>query len=116
MHTTEGQTMDTKISPLLAWLKTASDSDIAETGTTRGYLRRIAYGQKVASAETSAGIERATLGAVTRKILRSSDWHRIWPELANPSPTLNQIMPQASVADQSGKPSVHSSSTNKAPR
>lgn len=97
--------MDTKISPLLAWLKTASDSDIAETGTTRGYLRRIAYGQKVASAETSAGIERATLGAVTRRILRPSDWHRIWPELANPSPTLSQMMPQKSDVDQSGKPS-----------
>lgn len=93
--------MNTKIAPLLAWLKTASDIDIAETGTTRGYLRRIAYGQKVASAEMSSGIERATLAAVTRKILRPDDWHLVWPELAEVSPTLNANLRQISPSGQS---------------
>ena len=30
-------------------------------------------------------IEQATNGAVTRRDLRPSDWHLIWPELATPS-------------------------------
>ncbi|MDD0969698.1 hypothetical protein [Pseudomonas aphyarum] len=101
--------MHTKIQPLLDWLKTASDNDVAETGTTRGYLRRIAYGQKTASAEMSSGIERATIGAVTRKTLRVSDWELIWPELAEHSSTLNaNVRPKASAhqsADGAGNPS-----------
>lgn len=30
-------------------------------------------------------IERATNGAVTRRDLRPTDWHLIWPELAEPT-------------------------------
>lgn len=101
--------MHNKIQTLLDWLKTASDSEVAETGTTRGYLRRIAYRQKTASAEMSSGIERATLGAVTRKTLRVSDWERIWPELAEHSSTLNaNVRPKASAhqsTDGAGNPS-----------
>lgn len=93
--------MHNKIQPLLDWLKIANDTDVAETGTTRGYLRRIAYGQKVASAEMSSGIERATHGAVTRKMLRTSDWHRVWPELAERSLTLNANLRPISPPGQS---------------
>lgn len=74
--------MKTKHTALLAWLKTASPEQVANTGTTLGYLRQIAHGNKVASAEMAVGIERETAGAVTRKMLRPDDWERIWPELA----------------------------------
>lgn len=53
-------------------------------------------------------IEFATDGAVTRTELRPD----LYPEA---SPTLNQMMPQISTVDQSGKPSVHPSSTAQAP-
>jgi DNA-binding transcriptional regulator YdaS (Cro superfamily) len=33
-------------------------------------------------AERCVSIEKATLGAVTRKDLRPDDWMNIWPELA----------------------------------
>ena len=74
--------MRTRHIELLSWLKTADESAVAETGTTKGYLRMIAYGYKTASAEMSAGIERATKGKITRQALRPDDWQLIWPELA----------------------------------
>ncbi|MNF93491.1 hypothetical protein D3C84_761700 [compost metagenome] len=74
--------MRTRNTSLLAWLKTATDAQVAETGTSRGYLRLIGYGHKHPSAEIAARIEHATGGAVTRKDLRPDDWAKIWPELA----------------------------------
>ena len=74
--------MHTKNQALLDWLKTATDDAVTASGTTRGYLRQIAYGNKTASAETAAAVERATEGKVTRKDLRPVDWSLIWPELA----------------------------------
>lgn len=74
--------MRTKNTSLLAWLKTASDDQVAKTGTTRGYLRLIAYGHKTASPEIAAGVERATGAVVTRQDLRPHDWQQIWPELS----------------------------------
>lgn len=74
--------MRTKNTKLLEWLKTAPDDAVGLTGTTRGYLRQIAYGNKTASAEVAAGVELATSGEVTRKDLRPEDWARIWPELS----------------------------------
>lgn len=71
-----------KHTSLLEWLKTASDSDVAQTGTTRGHLRQIAYANRQASAEVAARLESATGGLVTRKQLRPDDWAVIWPELA----------------------------------
>jgi DNA-binding transcriptional regulator YdaS (Cro superfamily) len=73
--------MRTKHTKLLDWLKSADESAVARTRTTRGYLRQIAYGNKVASAEVASGIERETHGAVTRQQLRPEDWKLIWPEL-----------------------------------
>lgn len=73
--------MRTRNNGLLEWLKTATDDQIAQTGTSRAYLRLVAYGHKSASAEMSAKTELASAGAVTRRQLRPSDWHVIWPEL-----------------------------------
>ncbi|QHC93840.1 hypothetical protein PspR84_04100 [Pseudomonas sp. R84] len=95
---------------LLEWLKTAPPYAIADTQTTAGYLRRIAYGQKMASAEMASGIERATSGLVTRKELRPNDWHLVWPELAERSPTMEQIVAQPSVRAQSAEGAVNTSS------
>ncbi|SCW88892.1 MULTISPECIES: hypothetical protein [unclassified Pseudomonas] len=74
--------MRTKNPQLLEWLKTASDDAVALTGTSRAYLRLIAYGHKTASAEIAARTESVTGGRVTRKALRPDDWQQIWPELA----------------------------------
>ena len=43
----------------------------------------------VLKAEYCVGIERATLGRITRRDLRPDDWHLIWPELANASAAHN---------------------------
>lgn len=53
-------------------------------GTSLGHLINMSYGYKPCSPELASGIERATDGAVTRRDLRSDDWHLIWPELAKP--------------------------------
>lgn len=75
--------MRTKHTGLLGWLKTASDEAVARTGTTRGYLKQIAYGNKQASAEIAAAVERETNGIANRKELRPNDWHLVWPELGS---------------------------------
>lgn len=75
--------MRTKHTPLLEWLKTASDEVVERTGTTRGYLKQIAYGNKQASASVASSLERETCGLLTRKSLRPNDWTVIWPELAS---------------------------------
>lgn len=73
--------MRSKNQSLLDWLKTATDAQVEGTGTTRAYLRLIAYGHKTASAEIAARTESATSGLVTRRDLRPEDWRQIWPEL-----------------------------------
>lgn len=75
--------MRTKNTNLLEWLKTASDDVVERTGTTRGYLKQIAYGNKQASAVIAVSLERETSGLLTRKSLRPDDWSVIWPELAS---------------------------------
>ena len=39
------------------------------------------YANRKPGPQYCAAIERATVGAVTRKDLRPKDWHLIWPEL-----------------------------------
>ncbi|HEK1767538.1 TPA: hypothetical protein SMR47_001457 [Pseudomonas putida] len=73
--------MRTKHTKLLEWLKTASDADVEQTGTSRGYLKQIAYGNKQASAMLASSLERVSHGLLTRKSLRPEDWDVIWPEL-----------------------------------
>lgn len=71
--------MRTKHTKLLEWLKTADDEAVNHTGTTRAYLRQIAYGNKTATPQTAVVLEQA--GLATRKELRPEDWRSIWPEL-----------------------------------
>jgi len=71
---------------LLAWLKTATDQQVENTGTTRAYLRQIGYGHKPASPEIAVRVELTTSGAATRKELRPSDWSLLWPELQASDP------------------------------
>lgn len=106
--------MSTRHAELLKWLKSAKSESVEMTGTTLGYLRRIAYGQKIASAEMAAGIERATSGLVTRQALRPHDWHLVWPELAEAPATLMQMMSSKLPHDQSADPAVNPSSTAQA--
>ncbi|WP_176507123.1 MULTISPECIES: transcriptional regulator [Pseudomonas] len=106
--------MKMKLQPLLAWLKTADDNGVSETGTTRAYLRLIGYGQKTASAGMAVGIERATSGSVTRQMLRPDDWHRLWPELADRSATLQQNIPANSHQRNSTAVAVNPSSASQA--
>ncbi|MDU9391905.1 YdaS family helix-turn-helix protein [Pseudomonas sp. zfem002] len=75
--------MRTKHTKLLEWLKTATDADIEKTGTTRGYLKQIAYGNKQASARVASSLEKESSGALTRQSLRPNDWTVIWPELVS---------------------------------
>lgn len=74
--------MRTKNMKLLEWLKVAPDEAVDRTGTTRGYLKQIAYGNKPASALVASVLEQVTEGAVTRKDLFPHDWQLIWPELS----------------------------------
>lgn len=67
---------------LLVWAKTATDAQIDATGTTRDYLKQIAWGHKTASVEMAVRIETASRGAATRQQLRPDDWRELWPELA----------------------------------
>ena len=39
------------------------------------------YASRLPSPAYCVAIERATVGAVTRRDLRPDDWHLIWPEL-----------------------------------
>lgn len=75
--------MRTKHTQLLEWLKSASDDAVERTGTSRGYLKQIAYGNKQASAALAVSLERESEGALSRKSLRPADWNLIWPELAS---------------------------------
>jgi DNA-binding transcriptional regulator YdaS (Cro superfamily) len=75
--------MKTKHTKLLEWLKTASEEAVNRTGTTRGYLKQIAYGNKQASASVASSLEKESRGFLTRQTLRPNDWTVIWPELAS---------------------------------
>lgn len=54
-------------------------------GTTLGHLTNVSYGYKECGPALAVAIEQDTVGAVTRKDLRPSDWRAIWPELAKPA-------------------------------
>lgn len=70
---------------LLAWLKKATDEQVEKTGTTRAYLKQIAYGHKLASPEIAVRVELTTNRVATRKELRTADWSILWPELRFPN-------------------------------
>lgn len=75
--------MRTKHTALLEWLKSATDDVVERTGTSRGYLKQIAYGNKQASAALAVSLERESDGVLSRQSLRPADWNLIWPELTS---------------------------------
>lgn len=62
------------------------DAFAARCESTRGVLQNIMYGVRPCNPELAVLIERESAGQVTRRELRPSDWHRIWPELAANEP------------------------------
>lgn len=110
----KGQLMATKHVALLNWLKTATDADVSQTGTTRNYLRLIGYGVKLASPSMAVGIESVTRRKVTRRQLRPLDWSKLWPELAS-SADLEPILPSDSHIRQCADTAVQASSAEVAP-
>ena len=67
------------------WQKLSSEEKerfAKAVGTTVRYLTVSLYRGQVFKAEMCSAIERESAGAVTRKDLRPSDWHLVWPELA----------------------------------
>lgn len=75
--------MGMKNQPLLNWIRESDEVEAArlceEAGTSLGYLRQVAYGNKKPSAEKAAAFERVT--GISRRVFRPDDWHLIWPEL-----------------------------------
>lgn len=71
---------------LLVYLnkKTTRDQNIfaADCGTTIGYLRKACSIGSKFKPELCVVIEKVSRSSVTRRDLRPSDWHLIWPELA----------------------------------
>ena len=76
--------MNKRIDPLISWLRQTDEADakrlLEAQGTTIGYARQVAYGNKTPSGEKSSAIERAS--GVSRRALRPNDWRLVWPELA----------------------------------
>ena len=55
-------------------------------GTSAKHLQNVAYGYKPLDEKVCVAIEQLTNKAVTRQELRPTDWHLIWPELAEKAP------------------------------
>jgi|GEM_PF-396871 len=55
----------------------------ARCGTSIGYLRQIAYGNRRCSPKLAVCLERESGGVITRKGLRPDDWVKLWPEMAD---------------------------------
>lgn len=50
--------------------------------TTVGHIRNVIGGSRTASPALCVAIERESQGQVTRRDLKPTDWHRLWPELS----------------------------------
>ena len=73
--------MRTKNTQLLEWLKTASDEVVERTGTTRGYLKQIAYGNKQASASVASSDKIPASPITSPGPMRPAS--NVWPSLTN---------------------------------
>ncbi|MGU7780503.1 YdaS family helix-turn-helix protein [Burkholderia sp. PU8-34] len=51
-------------------------------GVSQGLIYQWLTGRRPIAIDKCVAIERATVGAVTRRDLRPDDWQEIWPELA----------------------------------
>ncbi len=64
------------------YLENGGLCQLAKTiGIAPSFLNQISKGRRSMPPKYCYGIELATKGQVTRKDLRPSDWHKIWPEL-----------------------------------
>jgi DNA-binding transcriptional regulator YdaS (Cro superfamily) len=61
----------------------------AALGISPSYLSQLSSGVSPISPERCVAIERETGRAVTRKDMRPSDWHLIWPELIDATDVMN---------------------------
>jgi len=67
---------------LPSYIKTTSQAAFAASlGVSSGLVYQWLKGIRPVAAEQCVAIEQATKGQVTRKDLRPTDWHLIWPEL-----------------------------------
>lgn len=68
------------------YLRNASAKSAADVAREVGVSPSVVYqwraGIRPVPVERCAVVERATDGAVTRRDMRPSDWHLIWPELS----------------------------------
>ena len=75
--------MGTRNIALLEWIRSTEEGEATAAakaaGTSVGYLKQVAYGNKRPSGEKASAIERAT--GISRITFRPDDWHLIWPEL-----------------------------------
>jgi len=72
--------MDLKsfLSPLNA---EARDEFAIRCETSRGHLQNVMYGVRPCATDLAVAIERESRQAVRRWELRTTDWHKHWPEL-----------------------------------
>ncbi len=72
--------------PLLAYLKSIPRDErekfATDCKTTLNYMRKACSAGQTFGAELCVAIEKRSAGAVPRQVMRSADWHLIWPELA----------------------------------
>lgn len=52
-------------------------------GVSKSYMSQMISGLAAINPERCVVIEKETLGMVTRRDLRPSDWWRVWPDLSN---------------------------------
>lgn len=75
-----------ELKPYVSALTPEQRQDLAERcGTSVGHINNVMYGYKPCGHELAVALERETHGAVTRRELRPTDWHRFWPELVAPT-------------------------------
>lgn len=75
---------------LLAFLNSLSPDEqvgfAQRCGTSVGYLRKAISADQNLGVQICVSVERESGGAVTRKVLRPTDWMANWPELAEVEP------------------------------
>jgi DNA-binding transcriptional regulator YdaS (Cro superfamily) len=57
-------------------------------GVAPAYLYQMEHGLRSISPARAVQLERATSGAISRRDLRPTDWHLIWPEMADAQPVV----------------------------
>ncbi|WP_174903506.1 transcriptional regulator [Burkholderia pseudomultivorans] len=68
-------------------------------GVSQGLICQWVKKRRPISPERCVAIEKATAAALTRRDLRPTDWHLIWPELAEQNDLTNGHLPCCSHTD-----------------